>query len=491
MSSIDAAGRRTWRRRLRAAWLTPACVLLVALAASTTARAASPAPPAATTGTLIGHVSAPSADGSAAVAAAGVLVTATDPATGTADTVSTDADGFYEIDDLPAATYAVSFALTQGQPQSTPTVAVAAGASTTLDDGLPGPLATFTGVIADHHHRALPGMAVGLGPTGPVPCPAGSTCGTTATTGATGIYTLSLAPGTYELRVLDGNHVLDAGPVTGTAGETTSASFHLTPASVPAGSSPAHAARDLRWLNAERDRMGLGAGIVLNPRWSQECAAHDGYERANGVLSQSENPQAPGASVGGAWAGLVSVLAQSRWTQARDPWQNAPIHLMQLFTPSLSVIGIDDSAGLQCATTYPGLQRAPVATDTVTTYPEDGARGVPPREVAREAPFVPGQFVGIAPGRAAGRELFVYLNQSGRTGQAQADILRATLTQGRKTVAVRWVDNTTRTIGRYLTGAIVIPVRPLRGRTTYRATVVMRDRSGTLSHSWTFTTAHS
>jgi hypothetical protein len=183
------------------------------------------------------------------------------------------------------------------------------------------------------------------------------------------------------------------------------------------------------------------------------------------------------------------VLAQARWSESADPWQSAPIHLMQLFTPSLSVIGLDDSGGRQCATTYPGMLRPPLDADAVTTYPGDGARGVAPREVAREAPFVPGQFVGIPSGRATGRQLFVYLNASGQTGQAQVEVLRATLAQGRHAVAVRWVDNTTPTIGRYLTGAILIPVEPLRGHTTYTASVLVADRSGSLTHTWSFTTA--
>jgi hypothetical protein len=31
-------------------------------------------------------------------------------------------------------------------------------------------------------------------------------------------------------------------------------------------------------------------------------------------------------------------------------------------------------------------------------------------------------------------------------------------------------------------------VRPLRAHSTYRATVVVQDRSGTLTHGWSFTT---
>jgi hypothetical protein len=488
MVSIVARAPRGGRSRC--AGLAVGCALALALAVDAApAVAASPAVAApGQTGSLTGHLTAPSVDSSTMVPVAGIAVTATGP-TGTTYRANTADDGFYELDQLPApASYTVTFTPSQGQPRTLTAVPVAAGTNATADATLEQPVATIAGTVTDRHHRALPGMPVGLSPIPSAACPAGAICGPSTTSGAGGTYTLSVVAGSYELDVLDAGRAVDVRPVDAVAGTRTNADVQLAAASVPAGTTPTRAARDLRWLNAERRRAGLPAGLLLNPRWALECAAHDAYERVNGLLSQTENPQAAGASAGGAWAGLDSVLAQSRWTRAADPWQNAPIHLMQLFTPSLSVIGIDDSGGLQCATTYPGLLRAPVDSDTVTTYPADGSRGLPPREVAREAPFVPGQFVGIPAGRAAGRELFVYLDESGQTGQAQVKVTRATLSLGGRALALRWVDNSTRTIGRYLTGAILIPVRPMRAHSTYRATVVVADRSGTLSHSWSFTT---
>ena len=478
-STVTSAQHRrpSWR-----AALGTGCAL--ALAFGTVPAAAS----SSATGSLTGHLTAPSADRVTMVPVAGVTVTVTGP-TGATYRAVTAGDGFYELDQLPApASYTVTLVPVPGQQQTLSPVAVAAGTNVTGDATLDQPVATVAGTVTDRRHRPLPGTPVGLSSIPAAVCPAGTICGPSTTSGADGTYTLSVVPGNYELTALDAGQVVDGRPVDAVAGTVTSADVHLARAALPAGTTQAHAARDLHRLNAERRRAGLPAGLVLNPRWSLDCAAHDGYERANAVLSHTENPQAPGASSGGAWAGLVSVLAQSRWTAAADPWQSAPIHLMQLFTPSLDVIGIDDSGGLQCATTYPGLLRAPVANDTVTTYPADGARGIPPREVAREAPFVPGQFVGIPAGQAAGRELFVYLNESGQTGQAQVVVTRATLSLGGRAVALRWVDNSTRTVGRYLTGAIVIPVRPLRAHSTYRATVAVQDRSGTLTHGWSFTT---
>jgi hypothetical protein len=247
----------------------------------------------------------------------------------------------------------------------------------------------------------------------------------------------------------------------------------------------------LSYLNAQRAAVGLPAGIVEEPAWSLDCALHNTYEMQNGgQLTHQEEPSAPGYTEGGAWAGAHSILsAGSDWTPAANPWEDAPIHLDQLFTPSLAVIGIDDTNGFVCATTWPGMTRPAGSTDTISTYPGDGVQNVPATENASESPFVPGDFVGI-PGRTtAGRELFVYLDQAGKQGPAQVTITAASLTGPSGPVEVRWVDNSTQTVGPYLTGGIVLPVAPLTPGATYQATVFVQDGNGTLSHTWSFTTA--
>ena len=367
--------------------------------------------------------------------------------------------------------------------------ATAGARPTTAPPAAPG--ATVSGTVTGPGHRAgLYGMRVQAEPTAS-PCPTGTVCGPQAISGPGGRYTLSgLSAGTYTIDVVDGSTTLHLAALTITD-PTGARTLNLTlPApSVPAGTVAHHAARDLAWLNAERSRDGLGAGIVLNPRWSAECAAHDTYERVNHVLDPSENPTATDASAGGAWAGLNGVLAQDHWTPSATPWENAPIHLLALLAPSLSVVGIDDSGGLQCATTGPGTLRTPPRSDGISTYPAAGATGVDPSELARESPFTPVQFAGLPAAQPTGPELFVYLDRAGQTGQAPVDIVRATLTQGGRPVAVRSVDSTTRTLGPYLAGGIVIPVSPLRAQSRYRASVTVRDGSRTLTRAWSFTTA--
>lgn len=351
--------------------------------------------------------------------------------------------------------------------------------------------ATVSGTVTQPGGTGLPGMRVQAQVVGTAPaaCTAAAGCFTTYS-GTRGAYTLSgLTPATYQLSVLDGARAVDLGQITVPVGATAlRASLALGPAAVPAGTAARHTRRDLAWLRAERSRDGVSPAVSLNPRWSQECAAHDAYEAAGGVLQSSEDPTTAGASPGGAWAGLNSDLAQAAWTAERTPWEQAPIHLLALLAPSLSVTGIDDTGTLQCVVTFPGMLRTWSGPDAVTTVPGRGATGVAPAELARESPFTPVQFVGLPTSRRTGRELFVYLNRSGEIGQAPVRILRASLRAGHRRLAVRWIDSTTRTVGPYLAGGILIPLRPLAPDSSYRASVTVRDGARTLTHAWRFST---
>jgi hypothetical protein len=348
---------------------------------------------------------------------------------------------------------------------------------------------TVSGTLTQRLGERLPGMRIEAEPLGSSRCTAGSGCVSTYS-GPRGDYRLpGLSTGTYQLAVLDGAAFVDVRLLTITRPQANvTVGLSLGPASVPAATAARDARRDLRRLNAERARDRVGSRIVLNPRWSQECAAHDDYEAANSVLQAAENPTAADASAGGAWAGLNGDLAEGRWTAARSPWENAPIHLLALLAPSLAVTGIDDSGTLQCAITFPGMLRRWTAPDTITTVPAPGARNVDPTELARESPFTPVQFVGLPASRTTGRELLVYLNRTGEIGQAPVRITSATLTRAGHPVTVRWVDAGTPTLGLYLAGAIVIPLAPLRPDTTYRAAVAGRDGARTLTSRWSFTT---
>jgi hypothetical protein len=410
---------------------------------------------------------------------ADVVVTTTD-ASGNIYTAATDADGAFTLPDLPApASYVLTFTPPAGYGGATFTTGVSPGETFSIGyitvQAQPG---AVVGVVTDQDGVPLDGMQVQVSSF------------VTTTTDSDGGYALAgLLPGSYPLTVIDGNDALAEGTVS-IAGDTVTVNVTLPRPAVPAGTTARDAARDLGYLNAERAALGLPAGIVENTRWSTECAAHDHYLSENHLLQHPENLSQRGASVGGAWAGESAVLSEgARWRSDHNPWENAPIHLNQLFSPSLSVIGIDESRGYVCATTWPGMLRPAVTTDTIFTYPGNRSRGVPASEDANEEPFVPGQFVGIPEGRTAGRELFVYLNRPGEVGQAPVTILSAKMSSAAGPVHVRWVSTTTNEIGTYLAGGIVLPVKPLTRGTKYTVSVTIKDGAGELSHRWSFTTA--
>ncbi|HEY5193121.1 MAG TPA: carboxypeptidase-like regulatory domain-containing protein [Solirubrobacteraceae bacterium] len=284
-----------------------------------------------------------------------------------------------------------------------------------------------------------------------------------------------------------------------TANTTTAVTLTLpagTPLALPAGITASDSERDLGYLNAERTRWGLPAGLTLDSAWSQACAAHDAYLADNNRLEHPEDASLPGASPAGEWAGLHSILSEgSEWTAEANPWEDAPIHLNQLYAPDLDVVGIDESRERTCTTTWPGIGGPLQPGGTIITYPGDGTSGFPPSELAAELPFVPGKFVGVPEGTIAGRELFIYEEPGPCSlfaciGPTAPDVESATLTGPSGPVEVRTISGNTNEVGGYLTGAIIIPVKPLEANASYTAEVALAPY-GELPverHSWTFRT---
>ena len=263
--------------------------------------------------------------------------------------------------------------------------------------------------------------------------------------------------------------------------------------SLPAAARGADAAGAIAALNAQRAANGIPAGIVENPDWSAKCVAHANYLVANGgQLAHAEDPAKPGYSQDGDWAGTNSVLAISRWwDDGTNPFEHAPIHLMQTLTPTLEVTGAGSAGLIGCMTTWPGYTRPAPPAPTLLSYPGDGRVDVPPAETAAEMPFVPGDFAGLPQGTRTGPHLYALAWGAGR-GRISA----ASLTGPAGPVAVRTVDNTTPELGGYLpSGGIVIPVSPLAARSTYTASVTFagrRDQSApetVVARTWSFQTA--
>ena len=322
---------------------------------------------------------------------------------------------------------------------------------------------------------------------------------------ASAVISEKVRPGPVTLSVTDtppdsATQVATSVQTTVVANLTTNVTLTLPPSSplaLPAGITASNSERDLAYLNAERARWGLPFGLTLNPAWSQGCAAHDAYLADNHRLEHPEDSSLRGASPAGEWAGLHSILSDGGWASEANPWENAPLHLDQLYTPDLTVVGIDESRGRACTTTWPGIGAPLEPPGTVITYPGDGTSGFPPSELASELPFVPGKFVGVPEGTVAGRELFVYeepgecsLFSLSCTGSTAPDVEAATVTGPDGPVDVRLVDGNTPEVGDYLSGAILIPAKPLAANATYTAEVTLAAYRGVPAeqHRWTFRT---
>ncbi|MEX1142811.1 MAG: hypothetical protein WD399_07295 [Thermoleophilaceae bacterium] len=242
------------------------------------------------------------------------------------------------------------------------------------------------------------------------------------------------------------------------------------------------ASRAIDALNRQRAEHGIPGGIVEDPRWSKGCRQHMAYlERNRLPLAHEQDSSLPGATPLGAEAGTSSVLGYGRFTRPDgNPWENAPIHLMQLLAPDLSVTGYAHG----CMWTWPGYLRHPPPAPVLYSYPGEGAT-IYPAQVAREKPFVPGDFVGLPEGTRTGPHLYVLA-----AGTGVGEIVSATLSGPGGDVPVRVVDNSTPTVGRYLpAGGVLIPVRPLRSGSRYSVTVELVDETGTiLSRVWSFRT---
>jgi hypothetical protein len=240
----------------------------------------------------------------------------------------------------------------------------------------------------------------------------------------------------------------------------------------PAGAAAISGAEIVQRLSQQREANGIPGGLVERPDWSADCAKHNYYEAQTGELRHSEDPSSPFYSAEGNWAAENSVLASgSSWSQG-NPWEEAPIHLIQMLAPQLSEMGAAENDNHNCATTWPGYHRSEPASLTAYSYPGNGVSGVVPTERAAESPMVPGALVGLPEGTATGRYLLVYL--AGIDPSDAPDVTAtATLSSGGVAVDLRVIDSTNEEIGGYMPqpSAFLIPTEPLTPQTAYDAEV--------------------
>jgi hypothetical protein len=233
------------------------------------------------------------------------------------------------------------------------------------------------------------------------------------------------------------------------------------------------AAEIVHLLSLQREANGIPGGLSERPDWSAGCDKHNYYEAQTGQFGHSEDPSSPYYSEEGDLAAHSSVIAYGSSWSAGNPWEEAPIHLLQMLAPQMSETGAAESYGRNCLTTWPGYKRPSPATLAAYSYPGNGVTGVVPTEYAAESPFIPGDFVGLPEGTVTGRYLLAYL--SGPFGFAEATKITATATLFGPAgpVDLRTIDSTSPDIGAFMPppSAFVIPVQPLQPLSGYQAVV--------------------
>lgn len=262
---------------------------------------------------------------------------------------------------------------------------------------------------------------------------------------------------------------------------------------LPAGAAAISGPEIVQRLSWQREANGIPGGLVERPDWSADCAKHNYYSAQTGELRHSEDPSSPYYSPEGNWAAENSVLAGGAgWSQG-NPWEEAPIHLIQMLAPQLSEMGAAENDNHNCATTWPGYHRPEPAVLTAYSYPGNGVSGVVPSERAAEAPTVPGAQVGLPEGTVTGRYLLVYL-----AGVESSDVpdvtVAATLADDGGAVDLRVVDSTNEEIGGYMPqpSAFLIPAQPLKPQTAYEADVKWSTDGGLLfEQRFSFTTGNN
>lgn len=251
-------------------------------------------------------------------------------------------------------------------------------------------------------------------------------------------------------------------------------------------------------LNAQRAAHGIPAGIVEDPEYSEGCRLHMAYEAINGrspTNPHSEDPALPGYTELGHRAAASSVLGgpSDSWAGG-NPWEDAPIHLMDTLAPALAETGWAPG----CMWTVPTEPRLGPPDVEVVTYPGPGAT-IYPSHVAREAPFVPGDFVGLPEGTRTGPHLM--LMPFGEVPPPPEGVVpgptrieRPALAGPMGPVDVRAVDQATTgapgNLGTYLEGAMMIPAAPLLPGTAYTASArLLVQGHHPVDVAWTFRTA--
>lgn len=265
-----------------------------------------------------------------------------------------------------------------------------------------------------------------------------------------------------------------------------------TLASIPTATAMGDARTILGAVNYERQMAGIDAVTTSKPL-EQGCVRHALYMNQNGVLTHSEDQSKPGYTPEGAFAASKGVLARNTAGFTTNPWKFAPFHEFQVLHPWLQQTGIGVSGDYACMFTLGERAGGMIDDIKLMTAPGTG-QYIRPAEVAREAPFTPGEEFGIPQGTKTGPHIYVYAVGPQRFPNVVVKTATLTATESGVDAPLRWVDASSSKSGRYLDGgAILIPTSPLKEGAVYGLRVEAETTSSSgqkilISRTTSFTT---
>jgi len=244
-------------------------------------------------------------------------------------------------------------------------------------------------------------------------------------------------------------------------------------------------------INAERKANGIPL-LTENVDWSQGCAEYVRYLALNSSAFDTdphhEKPGNPGYTDAGALAAASSLLAEGNTWFGTNPWESAPLHLANILSPLAKQIGFA-AAGRYSCLAVEANQSSP-GTNVFFTYPGPGRTNVPTWEDTLDEVPNPTEILNLP--EDTGPFLFVYGDGAWTRDSYQSfTVSQASLTAANGTpVTLKEIDQNTPSLSYYLpvAAAMLVPVRPLKPKTTYSAAVTVTSMGMTLSHTWSFTT---
>ena len=262
----------------------------------------------------------------------------------------------------------------------------------------------------------------------------------------------------------------------------------------------------IAYLDQQREANGIPGDLVEDQYLSEGCEQYTNvYVPKAGQYPHTELPEQPGFTQAGLEAASSSdlSLANQRWNAVVNPWIGAPLHLSQLFSPSVTSAWYGEHHGrpnpAEVENTCMGTSgERGFAGPTLFSLPGNGSANVPFAEISGEVPYTPAEAVGLTPDTKTGPTIILWPEGTDAL-LSSATLVTSSGTPAAVRVATPQTPSPAQppgfpyvpTIGGYSKGAsFVIPIQPLASSTSYVLTAIWQPPAGPpLTQTIRFTTA--